>query len=278
MTGPDTTGIPALEYARQQYGPDALAPRRMHDQTRPPGFRWPLLLGLTGFTAGFFGPMLFAPEANQGPLVGILLSGPGGVVLGLVLLGLCTAGRVQAQTQWRLLTGTAIVGALVVLIIVQPQPALRGYVMDLEIRSCTALADADEEIIDYWTGRITDTSWAAARAGWQQDMRRTLQQAPGVILEVAVQRQVSVHERRKPWNRGALFTTPGRNAPEEHSFHYAGGACRALPAGHQLRVFEKYDLDRRIEAPAAWPPRELEELLSVSTIVAVPEPYARLLD
>jgi hypothetical protein len=172
--------------------------KRMDNKTRLPGFRWPLLLGLTGFATGFFGPMVFTPEANQGPLVGILISGPAGFVLGLLLLGLCTVGRVQAQTQWRLLKGTAVAGALVVLIIVQPQPALRGYVMDLEIESCTELPDAEEQISNYWSGRIANASWAAARPGWQQDLHRTLHQTPGVILGIAVQRQISVRERRKP--------------------------------------------------------------------------------
>jgi hypothetical protein len=41
-----------------------------------------LLLGGTGFVLGFFGPMIFAPEANQGPLLGIVITGPLGFVLG----------------------------------------------------------------------------------------------------------------------------------------------------------------------------------------------------
>ena len=32
---------------------------------------------------GFFGPMVFAPGANQGPLLGILITGPIGVLVGL---------------------------------------------------------------------------------------------------------------------------------------------------------------------------------------------------
>lgn len=39
-------------------------------------------LGGLGFVAGFFGPMLFAPEANQGPLLGIFITGPAGAALG----------------------------------------------------------------------------------------------------------------------------------------------------------------------------------------------------
>jgi hypothetical protein len=46
-----------------------------------------LILGGIGFAAGFFGPMLLAPDANQGPMLGIFITGPGGAILG-TLLGL----------------------------------------------------------------------------------------------------------------------------------------------------------------------------------------------
>lgn len=42
-----------------------------------------LLLGGIGFAAGFFGPMIFAPGANQGPLLGIFITGPLGFLAGL---------------------------------------------------------------------------------------------------------------------------------------------------------------------------------------------------
>jgi len=41
-----------------------------------------VLFGGIGFTGGFFGPMIFAPGANLGPLLGILITGPAGFVLG----------------------------------------------------------------------------------------------------------------------------------------------------------------------------------------------------
>jgi hypothetical protein len=40
------------------------------------------LLGGIGFAAGFFGPMILAPEANQGPMLGIFITGPAGVAVG----------------------------------------------------------------------------------------------------------------------------------------------------------------------------------------------------
>ncbi len=41
-----------------------------------------ILLGAVGFCAGFFGPMILASGGNQGPLLGIFLTGPLGFILG----------------------------------------------------------------------------------------------------------------------------------------------------------------------------------------------------
>ncbi len=37
-----------------------------------------------GFVLGFVGPIVVTPDANQGPLLGIFITGPAGFVLGLV--------------------------------------------------------------------------------------------------------------------------------------------------------------------------------------------------
>lgn len=51
--------------------------------TRSVGY-WALVVGAIGFVAGFFGPMIMTPGANQGPLLGILITGPAGVLIGAV--------------------------------------------------------------------------------------------------------------------------------------------------------------------------------------------------
>jgi hypothetical protein len=47
--------------------------------------KWGGILGAFGFLAGFVGPVIFTPEANQGPLLGIFITGPLGFMLGLVV-------------------------------------------------------------------------------------------------------------------------------------------------------------------------------------------------
>ena len=46
---------------------------------------WAAIVGGIGFVGGFFGPMIFAPDANQGPLLGIFITGPLGFLLGGVM-------------------------------------------------------------------------------------------------------------------------------------------------------------------------------------------------
>jgi hypothetical protein len=43
-----------------------------------------IVVGAAGFVLGFFGPMILAPEANQGPMLGIFITGPLGFGIGLV--------------------------------------------------------------------------------------------------------------------------------------------------------------------------------------------------
>ena len=56
-----------------------LPEQRQHIKTT---WRGGLILGGVGFAAGFIGPIVFDPGANQGPLLGILFTGPIGFVLG----------------------------------------------------------------------------------------------------------------------------------------------------------------------------------------------------
>jgi hypothetical protein len=41
-------------------------------------------LGGIAFMVGFVGPIIFAPDANQGPLLGIFITGPLGFLVGLI--------------------------------------------------------------------------------------------------------------------------------------------------------------------------------------------------
>jgi hypothetical protein len=96
-----------------------------------PGWKWVGFLGGIGFAVGFFGPMILVPEANQGPMVGIFITGPGGALLGLILTRLMKFLSVSARAQWRLLVGICLIGTVSTLLIVQPEPARLGFIVEI---------------------------------------------------------------------------------------------------------------------------------------------------
>lgn len=53
--------------------------------------------GVIGFAIGFFGPLLWAPDSNQGPLLGIFVTGPAGLILGAALAWLWTRMRLHRR-------------------------------------------------------------------------------------------------------------------------------------------------------------------------------------
>ncbi|MBV6522003.1 MAG: hypothetical protein MNPFHGCM_02147 [Gemmatimonadaceae bacterium] len=59
-----------------------------------------VFVGAIAFLVGFIGPMIVDPEANQGPLLGIFITGPLGFVVGIVW-GLVRAARRRVDERAR---------------------------------------------------------------------------------------------------------------------------------------------------------------------------------
>ena len=51
---------------------------------------WSITFGLVSFLFGFLGPLYISPESPQGPLLGIVVSGPAGALVG------CIAGAARS--------------------------------------------------------------------------------------------------------------------------------------------------------------------------------------
>jgi hypothetical protein len=72
---PLVAGIAAGGYAWAHAGDDS-------NSRLAPVFVGAVLFGGIGLAAGFLGPMVLAPGANQGPLLGIFITGPAGILVG----------------------------------------------------------------------------------------------------------------------------------------------------------------------------------------------------
>ncbi|MBM3340752.1 MAG: hypothetical protein FJY56_01355, partial [Betaproteobacteria bacterium] len=126
-----------------------------------------VLLGVAGFCAGFFGPMALNPSANQGPLFGILIGGPGGAVLGALLGAVLGAAGVRAALARNVLFYTAAAGVLVILYYALPQPKFRGNIVEVQVLACVSPASLKAEAFDYWDKRIAAAPHAKPRPDWK---------------------------------------------------------------------------------------------------------------
>lgn len=263
------------------------APTSVRELRSPPIFFWILIVGAAGFAAGFFGPIIFAPDANQGPLVGILISGPGGAVLGLILWAIFRAIRVSAGREWQALAVSSAILALVTLYFVMPNPELRGYVIDGQIQNCETPEQRSDAAIQDWERRFANGAWGAPRAGWKDDARRQLQADRGIVLDVLVLRANKIYEHRKAWDKGVVSATgwqsasvPRANEPNasgQKSYYVAStvGSCADYPVGSRLVRYSANDLSGLRRGAGDWPPRGIADFLDCQTFEPVPEKYRK---
>ena len=189
--------------------------------------RWTLALGAVGFACGFVGPMVFSPDANQGPLLGLLITGPGGALLGAALGLIVGLVRLPQAIARKALLAVSILLAGVTLYWSMPEPRYYANVVDAEIVGCGPPESLRQKAMDYWDGRIAKVTWAAPRTGWKQDFDRMVASDPGVVLDVRVLRESRLYENRKPWNRETFTASPwaSGDAPTQYFARFARGSC-----------------------------------------------------
>jgi len=244
------------------------------DGANPPGFLWPVLLGGISFLAGFLGPMLFVPEANQGPLVGIFISGPAGFVLGLLLWLATKVLNVTPRRQWQLLKLNCGAAVVIVAFAIQPPPATRGILYDVEINQQRSPREQADAVVAFWKDYIAHVTWTTPRPDWEQQMRADLQTAPGVVIDVTIRRKREIQVHRKLWNKGSVFVTDWQAAEEAKSFYVTQTDALALGPGARVELFLAHDSLKRIEPPKEWPPRELRQFIALAHLEPVPAEFA----
>jgi hypothetical protein len=255
-----------------------------HRQERSslPVVAWAVVLGAAGFVAGFFGPMLLDPDANQGPMVGIFITGPAGVVLG-ALLGLAARWSPLAREgQARLLAGATVLGVVATLVSILPPPERIGRVVELEVSRCRPLSQADDAqaaASEDWDRRVAAVTWASPAPGWRDRLRATLQSDPGLLLDVTVRRADDVYRSRRPWSRGSLSASGFRPDGRAQTYYVRAqdGSCADYGPASQTVGFAEIDLSAlRPGAQIEWPPTAASHLLGRETLQPVPAEYRAL--
>lgn len=232
-----------------------------------------LVLGFAGFAAGFFGPMLLNPEANQGPMTGIFLTGPGGALLGLALGVVMRFVPIGVGIQRRLLLITSAALVAATLYFCLPQPELYGTLVDGTVATCEAPIVLERAAVEEWNRRIQAAPWAQPRAGWQQEAHGLVRDATGVVLQIDVHRTNRVLRHRKPWDANRLSVEGWRTSAtrERYFTEFAGTRCENY-AGQLPLLYVQAG-----QGSSAWPADDLPNFLGVAKAEPIPEQIGRLM-
>jgi hypothetical protein len=242
--------------------------------------RCALILGLTGFAAGFFGPMVLNPESNLGPVIGILFSGPGGVLVGAVLGALFGVLSVGETARRQILTIACVVLAVGTLYFCLPKPAVLGYIIDAQVEACELPEQELDVASAAWDAAVARVTWAAPAANWKQTAISSVKNDPGAVLTMRIRRKSAILRHRQPWDRN-LTSASAWFAADELKKYYAddeGSDCPRYLARQGQLYWPAIDSNAAAPQPAkVWPPTDTLGFLQLQTLGPVPAKYQGLL-
>jgi hypothetical protein len=242
--------------------------------------RWPIALGLTGFIAGFLGPIVLNPDANQGPMLGLFITGPGGAIAGLVLgLAFRVLPFAESVQKKALIMVCAALG-LGTLYFSLPEPVLVGYVIEADVADCTLPTEAAATAATTWQQAVDHSSYSPP-ADWKQIALRNVAEADGVVLTMRIAQRVMIYQQRKPWNSGRRIASAWQpvDASERYYAIDAGNDCRAYLDRPRQRYTPFTTGPSNPNRPAEeWPPTDTTSFLQLMELGPVPADYRRLLD
>jgi len=223
--------------------------------------RWATVLGIVGFVCGFIGPMVFSSNADQGPMIGIFITGPGGALVGVVLGGVVDLLKVPQPIASRALYVVATIEAAVILYYCIPQPRFYADIVDGEIRQCILPASLREKTV----ARLNEVTAAHPPLRnpihWGQAFDKALAEKEGVVIEVHVFRRSKLYENQARWNHGMLVAEPWIAEEEAKSYFasYLGKDCASYANGIRSLLMATGHV-------SIWPPAYIAEILDLKVV------------
>jgi hypothetical protein len=235
--------------------------------------RWATVLGIVGFVCGFFGPIVLAPGANQGPMIGIFITGPGGALLGAILGWVVGLLKVPDPIASRALYVVAMIVAVVALYFCIPPPRFRADIVDGEIRRCILPESLRGKTLERLNEITAAQPPLSKPIHWGEAFDQALTKNAGVVIEVHVFRRSKLYETQALWNQGTLMVEPWVSEEEEKRYFasYLGKDCASYTNGVRSLLVATGPV-------SIWPPTYIAEMLDLKVAGPLPAEVASLVD
>jgi hypothetical protein len=245
--------------------------------TRP--LSWAIVLGFVGLFCGVMAqPLLLADPSNVAPVIGIVVTGPIGLVLGALLGGLSDLLHLNTKKNLSLLAIAVIAGSVGTLYLMVSEYSPTVRLIDAEIIGCEQvdqLLASQTKKWSEWVVREVRAGNRDFRPNWQQEIPDMLRAQPGVVLSVRIYQEAWAREQKWRWGGISKRVDNWKDVNETKQVF----APVADPTPHS--VCERFVIGERKFASEAWetsnpmPPKELSRFLWLPVLQQVPPEYIR---
>jgi hypothetical protein len=220
------------------------------------------ILGVVGFLCGFFGNALLSDEpGNMSPVVGIIISGPLGFILGIVL-GI----SLKVLRLPHLILSTALV-AVLSLAVVLPNYKPVAELIEGRVVSSEPVNALVSQRLSYWQSeveRVTREKLTNPRDKWETTVEPMVNARLGMIITIERKRGAWFEERVWRWGQRDRKQAAWVSSSRIQKYFIDQTSVKDLDKTHEAQFIGEY------EKSNDYPPSCLPEYLGLPVIRPVP--------
>ena len=246
-----------------------------HPKSSAWAYTWVFTLGFVGFICGYFGQaLLLAAQSDAAPLFGIVVSGPIGLFVGVLLGAWSTRLQLTNKQNLAYLLIAVIAVAVGTLYLAVSKYNETIQLVDAEIIGCEQVEQLLASQAKMWS-EVAARPHTNARPNWEQEIPDMLRAQPGVVLTMRIYQEAWVKEQRWSWGGVSQRVDDWQSVNETKQVF----ADIAEPVPHS--PCKSFTIGERRFSALAWeksnptPPAKLPEFLWLYELQQVPPEYVR---
>lgn len=217
------------------------------------------IVGSAGLIPGFYLPIFLNPGANQGPFLGLFVTGPTSFVCGIII------GIVFQIFNFKRVTKIIILSPIVTAIICWttvlslPEDLLLSRNISGEILHRSNPIERLNSRIKWWDELIKNEAYIRPTLDWKGKIKNIFETEQGCLVTVNVHALRMTNLRKRPWNSGdTIVIDKGENGREE--LYIRGCSCSEIRETNlDYNVIE-------VEFDSVSPPLNIAAFLGVNSL------------